>query len=167
MGTVAHFTREKDFTLVYYLAERLETQAPGVRLVCIGPYDEKKNKRTAIPETLVCTGPLDNALQYYNAFDAYVSTSSHEGLGSALLDAVARDIPAVAVDAEGTRDIFGQSHPLVAAGDREGFVAAVLAMIREYLLAQAEAKRYGERARSMFSVDAIVDKTIEVYGAIA
>jgi glycosyltransferase involved in cell wall biosynthesis len=138
-----------------------------VKLVCIGPYDEKRKKRLSLPESLVCTGPLDNAVQYYGAFDAYVSTSSYEGLGSALLDAVVRDIPAVAVDAEGTRDIFPQGHPLVMRGDYEAFAAAVAAMVRGYEAATAEAKRCGARARDIFSVDAMVEKTLTIYAALA
>jgi L-malate glycosyltransferase len=167
VGTVAHFTREKDFALVYYLGGRLEAENPDVKLVCIGPYDEKRKKRLSLPESLVCTGPLDNAVQYYGAFDAYVSTSSYEGLGSALLDAVVRDIPAVAVDAEGTRDIFPQGHPLVMRGDYEAFAAAVAAMVRGYEAATAEAKRCGARARDIFSVDAMVEKTLTIYAALA
>jgi len=164
-GTVAHFTREKDFTLVYYCASRLEAENDNTRLVCIGPYHENRKRREAIPESLLLTGHLENAVQYYSAFDAYLSTSSQEGLGSALLDAVIRDIPAVAVDAEGTRDLFPENWPLVRRGDYEGFSVAVLRMTDNYEEAKRSAAICGKRAREIFSADLITDKTLEVYCA--
>jgi glycosyltransferase involved in cell wall biosynthesis len=166
IGTVAHFTKEKDFTLVFYCASRLEADSDNARLVCIGPYRENKKRREPIPESLLLTGPLDNAVQYYSAFDAYISTSSHEGLGSALLDAVIRDIPAVAVDAEGTRDLFPENWRLVRRGDYDGFGTSVLHMVDNYDAARRDASVCGERARAIFSADLIIEKTMDVYRAI-
>jgi glycosyltransferase involved in cell wall biosynthesis len=166
IGTVAHFTREKDFTLVFYCASRLEAENSNVRLVCIGPYSENKKHRNTIPESLILTGPLDNAVQYYSAFDAYISTSSQEGLGSALLDAVIRDIPSVAVDAEGTRDLFPENWRLARRGDYDGFSTSMLHMIDNYGSAQQDAKRCGERAREIFLTDLVTEKTMEVYRAV-
>lgn len=166
VGTVAHFTREKDFTLVYYCASRLEAENSAVRLVCIGPYNDNRKRRNTIPESLLLTGPLDNAVQYYSAFDAYISTSTREGLGSALLDAVIRDIPAVAVDAEGTRDLFPENWRLARRGDYDGFSTSVLHMIDNYGAAQRDAVLCGKRAREIFSADLIIEKTLEVYRAV-
>ncbi len=166
VGTVAHFTREKDFTLVYYCASRLEAEKDNAKLVCIGPYTENKKKRQTIPESLILTGPLDNAVQFYSAFDAYISTSIQEGLGSALLDAVIRGIPAVAVDAEGTRDLFPERWHLVRRGDYDGFGTALLHMIDNYQPALKEAAHCAARAKDIFSTNLITDKTLEVYSTV-
>jgi glycosyltransferase involved in cell wall biosynthesis len=166
-GTVAHFTAEKDMALLFYLANSIQTQKPGARLACIGPFDEKQKKRYSIPESIVCAGKLDNAVQYYSAFDAYVSTSSAEGLGSALLDAIVRDIPCVAVDAGGTPDLFPDGWQLAARGDHKGFTAQVMRLMDDYPAAQAAAKRCGARARNIFSVDTMVEKTMSVYTTVA
>jgi glycosyltransferase involved in cell wall biosynthesis len=166
-GTVAHFTAEKDIALLFYFANSIQAQKPGVRLACIGPYDERQKKRHTIPASIVCTGKLDNAVQYYNAFDAYVSTSSAEGLGSALLDAIVRDIPCVAVDAGGTRDLFPEGWELLKRGDYKGFAAAAVNLMDDYSAAQTAAKRCGDRSRNIFSVDAMVEKTMAVYTTVA
>jgi glycosyltransferase involved in cell wall biosynthesis len=167
VGTVAHFTPEKDIALLFYLANSIQAQKPGARLVCIGPFDEKRKKRYSIPESMVCAGKLDSAVQYYSAFDAYVSTSSAEGLGSALLDAIVRDIPCVAVDAGGTRDLFPDGWQIMKPGDYEGFIAAATGLMDDYPASQAAAKRCGARARNIFSVDAMVEKTMAVYTTVA
>jgi len=166
VGTVAHFTREKDFTLVYYCASRLEAEKDNAKLVCIGPYTENKKKRQTIPESLILTGPLDNAVQFYSAFDAYISTSTQEGLGSALLDAVIRGIPTVAVDAEGTRDLFPERWHLARRGDYDGFSTSLLHMIDHFEPALREAAQCASRARDIFSVNLITEKTMEVYSAV-
>lgn len=166
IGTVAHFTSEKDVALLFYLAERIQVERPGARLVCIGPYDETLKDEHSFAESMMWKGRLDNAVQYYNAFDAYVSTSSAEGLGSALLDAIVRDIPCVAVDAGGTSDLFADSGGLVKRGDYEGFASAVKSLMDDYPASQLAAKR-GARARNLFSVDAMVEKTMDVYKNIA
>jgi glycosyltransferase involved in cell wall biosynthesis len=165
-GTVAHFTAEKDIALLFTLANSIQAKKPGARLACIGPFDEKQKKRYSIPESIVCAGKLDNAVQYYSSFDVYVSTSSVEGLGSALLDAIVRDIPCVAVDAGGTPDLFPEGWQLAKRGDYEGFTAAVVRLMDDYSAAQAAAKRCGARARNIFSVDAMVEKTMAVYTTV-
>jgi L-malate glycosyltransferase len=165
IGTVAHFSAEKDFNLVLHCAQRLALEKRGVLLVCIGPYNQAERRRRVIPETLMLTGPLDNAVQYYGAFDAYISTSSREGLGSALLDAVVRDIPAVAVDAEGTRDLFPETWPLAARGDYDGFICALFRMIDNFETAKHLAAACGIRARKIYSVDTITERTLDVYRA--
>ena len=166
-GTVAHFTAEKDMALLFYMANSIQAQKRGARLACIGPFDEKQKKRYSVPESMVCAGKFDNAVQYYSAFDAYVSTSSAEGLGSALLDAIVRDIPCVAVDAGGTPDLFPDGWPLVKRGDCEGLAAAATGLMDDYPAAQAAAKRCGTRSRNIFSVDAMVEKTMSVYTTVA
>jgi L-malate glycosyltransferase len=166
IGTVAHFTAEKDIALLFYSADMIQARNPEARFVCIGPINENCKKKSSLPASLVCTGRLDNAVQYYSAFDAYVSTSLREGLGSALLDAVVRDIPCVAVNAGGTADLFPENWPLCKRGDYAGFTAAVTDLMNNYPAALAAARECGKRARDIFSVDATVEKTVEAYAKV-
>jgi L-malate glycosyltransferase len=163
IGSVGHFTHEKNLPLLIALANSLQTAKPHVRIVCIGPTDIR---RKSIPGNMLCTGLKPDAVTFYNAFDAYVSASTQEGLGSALLDAVVRDIPAAAVDAGGTRDIFPDGWQLTTPNDPDGFVKAVIAIIENPEEARQKAAACGERARSIFSLDSMVDRTIAVYDSI-
>jgi glycosyltransferase involved in cell wall biosynthesis len=163
IGTVGHFTQEKNLPLVVNLAEALQKSEPKAIIVCIGPAQFPQNLTI---NNLKFTGYRDTASQYYSAFDLYVSASTQEGLGSALLDAIVRDIPAVAVDAGGTKDIFPEHWPLVVPGDSEGFIAAVVNVIDDYQAAKSEAQECGKRARKLFSIAAMVEKTIEAYDYI-
>jgi glycosyltransferase involved in cell wall biosynthesis len=163
IGTVGHFTSEKNLPLVVALARALRKTNPEVTIVCIGPTQTLPEEAA---DNLKLIGFRDAAVTYYSAFDLYISASLHEGLGSALLDAVVRDIPAVAVDAGGTKDIFPEHWPLVVPGDREGFIAAVVKVIDDYQAALSGAKECGIRARNLFSIASTVEKTIEAYDFI-
>jgi L-malate glycosyltransferase len=160
IGTVGHFTREKNLPLVVMLAKAMEKEFPQVCVACVGPLAIPFGE---FPANIFCTGLVHDAANCYAAFDMYVSASTREGLGTALLDAVVRDIPAVGVDAGGTRDIFPDDRPPVRADDANGFIAEVGRMIRNYDAAKKDARDIGARARRMFSVDAMVEGTIMVY----
>jgi glycosyltransferase involved in cell wall biosynthesis len=160
IGSVAHFTKEKNIGLIVECCKRLLVEKPLVQIVCIGPTELQS---ADIPPNCICPGKLQNAVQYYNAFDAYMSTSSREGLGSALLDAVVRDIPAIAVDAGGTRDLFPDNWPLVADGDKNGLYDAVICCIDHFNEHRQSAAAVGKWARDLFSMSVITEKTLQLY----
>lgn len=160
IGTVGHFTREKNLSLVVKLAEALRDKYPYVKIVCIGPTDFQTN---ILPDNLVLVGFKPDAASYYRAFDLYISTSVQEGLGSALADAVVRDIPAVALDAGGTRDIFPDTWSLVPENSPGLFITSVTQAINNFEKVKSNALLCGRRARDLFSIDSMVDNTLSVY----
>ncbi len=164
IGAVAYFTEEKNLVLLASLARSLLSRFPSARVVCIGPVHAGTK---GLPPNMVFAGFRDNAVRYYAAFDAFVSASLWEGLGSALLDAVVRDIPCVAVDGGGTRDLFPDPGALVKPGDEEGFVSATARLIDGYEQARAAAAACGVRARDMFSIRTMVQRTMDVYRTAA
>jgi L-malate glycosyltransferase len=161
IGTVGYFTKEKNIPFINAVATALNTNKNDALIVCIGPWDADPN--VGISKNIIFTGLKPDATNYYNAFDAYISASTHEGLGSALLDAVVRDIPAAAIDGGGTRDIFPDNWDLFSPDDTTGFIAGVENIIGNYSSARKQAKICGTRARSLFSVEAMVEKTIDAY----
>jgi len=163
IGCVGHFTQEKNLPLLFTLANALRESNPNVHIVCIGPFDLGIG---SLPDNLICTGLKSDAVNYYDAFDAYVSSSTHEGLGSALIDAVVRDIPTVAIDGGGTQDIFPENWPLVASTDEKGFVTAVTDVIQNPTQARQRAMICGERARGMFSATSMIEKVAHLYDEI-
>jgi len=163
IGTVGHFTGEKNLSLTIELAHALRSNYPHAKIVCIGKADFRGMQ---LPDNFFAIGPKPNAVSFYNAFDLYISTSTREGLGSALIDAVVRDIPAVATDAGGTRDIFPEHRPLVPQNSSDLFIAAVKLVIENYEKAKSDAMLCGKRARDIFSIQSLVENTIAIYQRI-
>lgn len=164
VATVGYFTREKNLPLMFTLAEALSDETPPVRVACIGPMDDGAARRASSVGGLVATGPVREASRYYDALDVYVSPSTSEGLGTSLLDAVVRDIPAVAYDAGGTRDVYPSGATwLVPRGDVTAMVETVRAVVHDPATAQETARAHGRRARDLFSVQGMVDGNAAVY----
>jgi glycosyltransferase involved in cell wall biosynthesis len=163
IGTVGHFTGEKNLSLTIELAQALRSSYPQVKIVCIGDADFRG---MPLPDNFLAIGPKPNAVSFYNAFDLYISTSTREGLGSALIDAVVRDIPAVATDAGGTRDIFPEHWPLVPQKSSDLFITAVKHAIDDYEKVKSDALLCGKRARDIFSIQSLVENTIAIYQRI-
>ena len=162
IGTVGYFSGEKRPGLMRSVAERLAASHPHARLVCIGPASKAHFEGL---RNVILAGTVENPARYYAAFDAYLSLSRKEGLGTSLLDAVVRDIPAVATDAGGTRDIFPAGHRLVSA-DADDVARRLGGMIDDGGVACEEARVAGARAREEFSVQQMVDGALGVYSRI-
>lgn len=166
IGCVGHFTREKQPELLLDLATHLAQVRRNVLLVIVGPLDPAIERSARLMSNVIATGVVPNALDYYPAFDLYVSTSASEGLGSALLDAVVRDIPAFAVDSGGTRDIFGTLPRLAAPGDRYDFFRLVERALETRHTLLEESRVLGMQARQRYSVDAMVEGNLQVYATL-
>jgi len=161
VATVGHFSDEKNAALLISAASKIQKTRPNIIFLLIGPYPDSLS--STVPQNCILTGMLHNASQYYSAFDIYVSTSNAEGLGTALADAVISDIPAVATDAGGTRDIFPSDFLLVPQDDPKTFELVLMRSIDNYDKAQSKAREIGKRARALFSLSAMIEKTLSLY----
>jgi len=164
VGTVGYFTKEKNPGLLGEVARELRRSHSGVCVVCIGPPPTCGAGLDT--EGLTFTGVVAEAHRYYRAFDAYLSLSRKEGLGTALVDAVVRDIPAVATDAGGTRDIFPEGWDLVREPNREAILGCLAAVVQKRSSVRDRAREAGKRARTLFSGERMVSRTKALYMSI-
>jgi glycosyltransferase involved in cell wall biosynthesis len=158
IGSVAFFTREKNVPLLLRLADTLHHHVPHARIACVGRVDKHYRDTLSTHPCIHCTGAIDNAHRYYRAFDLYVSTSVQEGLGTALLDALIRRIPAVALDSGGSRDIFPADSRLhIPTDDADGFITTVCTYIRHPERFSADLEALFPRVASQFSLSRMVN----------
>ncbi len=99
------------------------------------------------------------------ALDLFVMSSSQEGLGTSVVDAMMAGVPVVATRAGGLPEIVvdGRTGRLVPPADPEGMARAILEAVAnrgETARMAAEARR---RARERFSADAMVEATVRAY----
>jgi glycosyltransferase involved in cell wall biosynthesis len=107
------------------------------------------------------------------AFDAFVLTSSYEGMPNALLEAMAAGLPCVATDVEGTRDALdvagasGRDACVLANKDEPVRFATALAQLARDSRRMAE---LGERAagfvREYFTVEKMIQHHIDVFDRV-
>jgi len=163
IGSVGHFTEEKNAALLMDAAQRLSQTRKNVTVVCVGPLDELQGKRARSLPNVIATGFVADPLELYAAFDLYVSTSLLEGLGSALLDAVVRDIPSIAVDSGGVRDIFGDRPRLSSSGDGYDFIRLLEQTLDALDSFREDSRDLGIETRQRFSLDAMIQGNLDIY----
>jgi glycosyltransferase involved in cell wall biosynthesis len=112
-------------------------------------------------------GHVEEVDEVYRALDAFVFPSRNEGLGSALLAAMAHALPVVAAAGGASPEIVrdGADGLLARPPDAEGIAAAVERILNDPALAA----RLGEAARATvaarFTAARMVEGTLAAYAA--
>jgi glycosyltransferase involved in cell wall biosynthesis len=129
--------------------------------------DELKEtaSKLGLKHALVFTGFRDDVADFYKIADLYVMSSVQEGLGTAVLDAMALAKPVVATHCGGLPEIIhdGKTGRLVAPADPEALAQGIVDMLTRVEAAKSMAKEGQSMVQKSFSIDAMVDNNIEIY----
>jgi glycosyltransferase involved in cell wall biosynthesis len=171
---VAHLAGHKGQAYLVRAIPHVLSKMPATRFFIVGKGELMNElKATAadlgLARELIFTGFRDDVADFYRMADLFVMSSVQEGLGTAVLDALAMAKPVVATNTGGIPEIIrdGKTGRLVEPANPEALADGILE-----LLSQTEAARFMANAgRAMvethFSVDAMVDHNIEVYQKVA
>jgi glycosyltransferase involved in cell wall biosynthesis len=130
----------KDFSTLVRAFALIQPEYPS-RLMILGRGKER-DKLLALARELGVAAAVDlpgfvaTPLDYLAQASLFAFTSTLEGLGFALIEALAVGVPAVATDCpSGPREILqnGKFGPLVPVGDHQALAAAMLATLRDPL----------------------------------
>ncbi len=163
-ATVGYFSTEKNVPLLRKTADFLAQSFPNAKIVLIGPVAEKFLDLVENHSSILLAGKIENAETLYAGFDCYLSASTREGLGSALLDAVVRDIPAIALDSGGSRDIFAPNDTAHCENE-----SAFLACVKEFCEGShhlGDVVKRGISARNRFSIENLQTEHIALYRSL-
>jgi glycosyltransferase involved in cell wall biosynthesis len=143
---------------------------PEARFFIVGQgelMDELKQAALdlGIERALVFTGFRDDVADFYQLADLYVMSSVQEGLGTAVLDALALAKPVVATNCGGIPEIIqdGKTGRLVAPADPAALAEGIVDMLTGVEAAKSMGLEGQSLVRKSFSIDAMVEKNIEVY----
>ncbi|HPI92911.1 MAG TPA: glycosyltransferase family 4 protein [Deltaproteobacteria bacterium] len=135
VGCVASLEKRKDHQTLLLAASVIRRQMPDVVFVLVGDGAmrrelEEEAKRLGLTN-IVFEGYREDPYPYYGLFDLFVMTSKQEGLGSAILDAFAHNVPVVATAAGGIPEIVrdGQTGLLVDVGSATQVAGAIMKML--------------------------------------
>ncbi len=140
-----------------------------VTLVLAGEGGE----RTSIEERaarlglrVLLLGERDDVPALLAAADVAVLPSFEEGLSNAVLQAMAAGCPIVATDVGGNAEALGETGLLVPPRDPAALAAAIASVLQDSESATRLATAARERARSMFSMDVMVERHIRLYESL-
>jgi glycosyltransferase involved in cell wall biosynthesis len=170
---VAHLAGHKGQNYLVRAIPHVLAKLPDTRFFIIGQGELMDELRAlasylGLNRELVLTGFRSDVGAFYEVADLYVMSSIEEGLGTAVLDALALGKPVVATRAGGLPEIIedGKTGRLVAPADPRALAEGIIELLTHSDLAKAMASEGPARIQQFFSIDAMVGKNIEVYKKI-
>ena len=147
---VAEICENKNQVMLIDALKIIKESLDNVKLVLVGPdHDEgcvrKKVQETNLSDNVCFTGWRDDVSAILKVADIYVASSKSEGLPINLLEAMASNLPVVARDNRGHREIIdnGNNGYLVEKGDFHAMAECVIRLanddeLRERIITQAQ-----------------------------
>jgi glycosyltransferase involved in cell wall biosynthesis len=167
---VAHLAGHKGQKYLVRAIPYVLAKLPDTRFFIIGEgilMDtlKKTASELGLKKELIFTGFRNDVAAFYKLADLYVMSSVQEGLGTAVLDALAMAKPVVATNTGGLPEIIqdGKTGRLVLPADPEALADGIVDMLTGVEAAKAMANEGRTMVQNYFSIDAMVDNNIEVY----
>jgi glycosyltransferase involved in cell wall biosynthesis len=168
VGFVGRLEHVKGPDIFVDVAARCQMDA-GFVLVGGGGLANELSARVAAAgatDRVAFLGEVPDATPFIRQFDVLALSSRHEGLPLVLLEAAASEVPIVAFDVGGVREVRGSGGSamrLVAPADYDGFREAVEEVLRDPERARQEAKEWAKIVRSRFSLATISSHYCDLY----
>lgn len=170
VGVAAQLIARKGHLFLFEALVELARRHPSLRVICVGrgPSARTLERRIAAHGLGACVrlaGFRADWPALLPGLDLLAHTPEREGLGVAVLEAMSAGVPVVATAVGGIPDAVtdGVEGLLVPTGDTRALAAA----LERLVVAGDERRRLGRagriRACAEFSVDAMVDRYLEVY----
>jgi len=173
IGTVGRLVSQKGHKYLLAAFALIKNEFPGARLLLVGEgsrMDELKNyaKGLSVDKEVIFAGLRSDIPQMLSAMDIFVFPSLWEGLGNALLEAMAAGKPVIATNIPPIREVINseQAGILVPPADPAAIASAVRLLLQDRALAASLGKTSQERAFSSFGIDRTVTMYLDLYKGI-
>ncbi len=145
-------------------------KVPDAHLLIFGegelrPQLERQIKELRVEKHVLLAGFREDVLQLVKSVDLFVMSSVTEGLGSAVLDAMAMKLAVVGTEAGGIPEavVTGKTGLLVPPGDARALAGAIVRLLKD----KAGRERMGEagfvRVSEHFGVGGLLTGTLQAY----
>ena len=153
---------------------QVRRQIPDAQLVIFGEGDLREPLTRQIHDLgldkhVLLAGFRDDVLGLTRSADLFVMSSVTEGLGSAVLDAMALGLPVVGTRAGGIPEAVddGVTGRLVPPGRADALADAIVLMLRDPATRRHMGEAGRERVHAEFGLDRLVEGTLAAYRTVA
>ena len=179
LGTISRLSPEKGVIILLEAFSKAIKKSPNIRLIIVGGYpEEHKNyflkikkiiDKENLSEYIRILEYRQDALEILKCFDFYISSSLSEGLPISILEAVASNVPTIATEITGNKDILPNSvfGILARPNSPESLFKAIIKMTQlnasELAIITHNALN---RVKNNFSVKEMLNKTTLTYNQV-
>ncbi len=174
VGTVAHLSREKGVNYFIEAASMIPDATRKLRFVIVGDGDclqELKDlaDKKGLKDVFQFAGFQSNISQYLETFDIFVLPSLSEGLGSAILEAMATSLPVVASDVGGIPELVknGDNGLLVSPAHPASLAQAIQHLAENPDISQRMGLRGRQRVEEQFTLERKIMETEQLFTELA
>ena len=168
--TVARLVPQKGIPILLEAARKVADRRPEVTFTVFGDGPERaaleaRVHQLALQGTVRFPGTVENVAERLLEFDLFVLPSLWEGMPISLLEAMAAARPAIATAISGSAELVidGETGHLVPPGDPETLARTILSTLGDPEAAEVMGARARDRVRRNYSVDRMVESTVEIY----
>lgn len=170
IGNVAALVPHKGQKDLISAAAKVVRAVPDARFVILGegelrPVLDQQVKSLGLERHVFLPGFRPDALSLQKSFDIFVMSSITEGLGSAMLDALACGTPVVGTRAGGIPEVIehGRTGLLVKPHHPDELAAAIVRLLQDPALRARLGAAGRAHVETAFSVERMVEGTLAVY----
>ena len=170
IGNVAALAAHKGQKHLIAAAKLVVRELPDARFLIVGEGElreqlERQIKHLALERHVMLTGFRPDAVGLMKSFDLFAMSSVTEGLGSAVLEAMACERAVVSTRAGGLPEVVldGETGILVPPADEPALAAAIVDLLKDPARRRAMGRAGRARTIVAFSDEAMVGRTLQVY----
>lgn len=126
---------------------------------------EQLSKEYFIADTVGFVGQQKNIEEWMGAAEIYISTSWHEGLSNALLEAMATGLPVVATRVSGVAEIVEANDAGIAVeiGDMDGVASGLMVLANDSNMRNICGNTSRRAIEDNYSVNSVAARTVRIY----
>jgi len=173
IAAVGRLAREKGHRVLLRAMRRVVQEVPQARLVISGEGGEeallrRQTEAAGLSSSVQFAGFVPDVRAVLSGADVFVMPSLSEGLGGAVLEAMAMGKPTVVSEAGGLPEsvVHGETGLVVPAGDAEALAAGVTELLKDRERAREMGRAGRERALAMFDRSRVVERVLALYEEI-
>jgi glycosyltransferase involved in cell wall biosynthesis len=170
VATIGALVAQKDHHTLVEAAAIVVKQVSDVRFVILGegdlrPHLEKQIRHLHLERHVFLAGFRADVLELLKDADVFALSSTHEGMCTSLLDAMAAEKPAVATAVGGVPEVVDDQETgfLVPPRDPQALAARIVQLLKDQALSRRMGRAGLERVRQLFTVERMVRETATAY----
>jgi len=174
VGIVAHLEDSKGHRYLLEAARPLKARAPKMKFIIVGKGAlelslEERARGLGVDDIVYFLGFREDIPRILASLDLFVLTSSSEGLGSSIMDAMASRLPVVATMVGGIPELVkdGETGMLVLPRDPKSLADAIACLYHDRALARRLGDKGFEVVHRKFSAEAMAGRVIDLYEKFA